>query len=118
LAVVLTNTSDRTILFRKAPGPDNGDEFMDVEMTDDQGNRLPRTKYYRLLRHEEVDVLYVGGSVQKKLVKPSETLKDGIVISKLFDLGRAGKYTVRVIRRDEISTTLVTSNTITVTVSN
>jgi hypothetical protein len=46
------------------------------------------------------------------------TLKDGIVISKLFDLGRAGKYTVRVIRRDEISTTLVTSNTITVTVSN
>jgi hypothetical protein len=118
LAVILTNTSDRTIFFRKLPGQDDGERFMDVEVTDDRGNVPARTRYYRVLRHEDTDDVIWGGYVQKKLVKPGESLNDGMIVNRLFDLARPGKYTVRVIRRDEATKTLVMSNTITVTVSN
>jgi hypothetical protein len=114
------NTSDQRIFFRKAPGQALGELFMDADVKDEQGNPLPRTKYYQILRNEDgpgskrqpAEELTSGGSVLKKFLKPGETLQDGIVVSKLFDLSRAGKYTLRVQRRDESRQTLVTSNSI------
>lgn len=125
VSISLINTSNQRIFFRKAPGQAFGERFMDVEATDDQGKSLPRTKYYHGLRTEDGDgnrrqpteELAIGGSVSKKFLKPGETLQDGIVVSKLFDLSRAGKYTIRVQRRDEGSKSLVMSNTITLTIS-
>ena len=58
-----------------------------------------------------------GGSVHKRFLKTGETLKDGIVVTKLFDLNRAGQYTVRVQRRDDATRSVVVSNKITLTTS-
>src|SRR5271165_4183531 len=125
VTVILTNTSRETVLFRKSFAQDEGELFMDVEVKDDRGNPLPRTKYYRLLRQDyssdfprQPDEEFIaGGSVHKYFLKPAETLKDQIVVSRLFDLSRVGKYTIRVQRRDQGTKSLVTSNSITVTVS-
>jgi len=129
VTVILTNTSSVPVFFGKSFAQDEGELFMDVEVKDDKGNPLPRTKYYRVLRHEdaydcerqangECTLRVVGGgSVRKKFLKPNETATDGIVVSRLFDLSQPGKYTIRVQRRDESTKSLVTSTTITVRVS-
>jgi hypothetical protein len=108
ITIDIVNTSGQRALFRKAPGQEEGELFMDVEVKDDLGRPLPRKPMGELIS---------GGSVQKKFLKPGEALKDGIVVSKLFDLSRIGKYAIRVQRRDEGTNSVVTSNTITVTVS-
>jgi hypothetical protein len=88
VSISLMNTSDQRVFFRKAPGQALGEIFMDVEAKDEQGNPLPRTKYYHVLRNEDSDdykrqpteELTMGGSVLKKFLKPGETLQDGIVV--------------------------------------
>ncbi len=100
VTINLMNISDQTVLFRKSFAQDKGELFIDVEVRDDQGNPLPRTKYYRVLRQEDnydferqpngelTMQVAGGGSMQKKSLTPGETLKDGVVVNRLFDLSR------------------------------
>jgi hypothetical protein len=108
IAINIVNTSSQRAFFQKALGQENGELFMDIEVKDGHGNPLPRRPTGEFI---------AGGSVQKKFLKPGETLKDGIVVSKLFDLSQTGKYTIRVQRRDAGTNSIVMSNTITVAVS-
>jgi hypothetical protein len=129
ITIILRNESDRAITIQKAYAEDAGEMFMDVEVKDGQGKSVPKTKYYRVLRREDeyeptvqptgevIQRVLGGGSVHKRLVQPGQILKDGMIISQLYELGRAGKYTLRVERRDLTSKMLVTSNTITVTLT-
>jgi hypothetical protein len=125
ITIRLENVSGQKLLLRKAPGQEQGELFMDVDVEDEHGHPPPRTKYFRVLRgiggddpargpNEE---LLQAGSIQKKVLGPGESLTDGIVVSKLFDLSRPGNYTIRVRRHDQGSDTIVVSNTIAVTVS-
>jgi hypothetical protein len=122
--IALTNTSDQAVLIRKSFAQDAGEVFMDVEVKDDQGNQPPRTKYYRRLRQEggydsemsPDEEFLVSRSVKKIFLKPGETIEVGIVVNRLFDLDRPGKYSVRVQQRGEGAKSAVASNTITVIV--
>jgi hypothetical protein len=110
ITISITNTSNRTVFLRTGTGQGDDELFSDIEVEDDLGHRLPRRPTGDL----------VAGSryIKKTFLKPTETLKENIVISKLFDLSRSGKYTVRVQRRDPDTNSVVTANIAIVTVPN
>jgi len=124
VAILVKNVSDRDISFSRSPAEDRGELFTEVEVQDADNNPLPGTEYYRLVKGKKKDRPKEGanfepmgfhGSVIQFTLKPGETLKDGVVVSKLFDLGQPGRYSIRVTKVDMATKTSVTSNTITVT---
>jgi hypothetical protein len=127
--ITIKNTSDHEIDLERSVRLDLGEWFTDVEVSDEKGNALTETKYYRLLRGKPVpdderqrDGAYVPRAQQvfglvRYAVKSGETLPDGLVLNKLVEFRGPGKYTVRVSRRDETSKVRVVSNSIVVTLT-
>lgn len=127
--ITIKNTSDHEIDLPRSVRTDLGEWFTDVEVSDEKGNAMPETKYYRVLRGKDTydNEPRPDGKFAPKVqqtfglsgysVKPGANLRDGTVLNKLVDLTRPGKYTIRVRRRDEGTKLSVTSNTITVTLT-
>jgi hypothetical protein len=126
--IVFKNTSDRVISLPRSPAEDRGEIFCDIEMRNADGKVVPETKYYRALNgksnveteskpNAKFEPVTFHGSIVVFDLKPGETLKDGLILNKLFDLTVPGKYSIRVQRRDDATKSLVTSNTATVTIS-
>ena len=127
--IIIRNISDGDIDLPRSVRLDLGEWFTDVEVSDEKGNMMPETKYYRVLRGKDIydseprpDGKFVPKTQSQQglsgySVKPGETLRDGLVLNKLVDLTRPGKYAVRVRRRDEATKVWVTSNAITVTLT-
>jgi len=107
---------------------EKGEQSYEVEVRDEQGNKMPETKYYRVVRGKEKDdapqpdgkfsgPIYIGGSLLGKTVEPGGTFPDGMILNKLVVIATPGKYTVTVRRFDDAAKSYVSSNSITLTVT-
>jgi hypothetical protein len=121
-----TNTSGRDVALARTVGVSQGELFSRVLIQDDRGRAVSSTKYGRELMGKGATPQGPGpyyvhpdarGSIIGFEVPPGETLKDGMILSRLHDLSRPGRYTVQVERFDETTMTFVKSNKITITVT-
>lgn len=109
--VTLRNISDRQIAMSKS----DGSAYL-VEVRDGQGRVARDTDLGRKLKDPGTVVV---SSAPILPLKPGESLKDEIVVSKLYEMSGPGQYTVSVARPvpGELGTGLVHSNTITITIT-
>jgi hypothetical protein len=123
--IVYTNVSDHEIELVWVYGA-VGEFFNRVEIQDDRGLAVASTKYGHDLPGRDVaprgpGPYYVSrgsmGSLWFKRMPPGKTLQDAIILTKLHDLSRSGRYTVQVERFDETTKTFVKSNKIAITVT-
>jgi hypothetical protein len=124
LSIVYTNTSEQEIELVRNTGP-GGEFFNRVLVQDERGRPAPLTKYGRDLtaaevtgpsRHNYLPRDFSGGLLFLRM-PPGKTREDAIILSKLHDLSRPGIYTVQVERFDEMTKTFVSSNRLTITVT-
>jgi hypothetical protein len=123
LLVVTTNTSGRNILLwaERADREQAGSGYqIDVRRTNgtppdtDFGQRAKaRTDVPR----DATSAQFVDQSGEKFVLKPGESWTDTILVNDLYDLRQPGDYTIQVERFDPATSTMVKSNTITVTVA-
>jgi dipeptidyl aminopeptidase/acylaminoacyl peptidase len=112
VSITLKNLSDHQIFFGHRPGRDTPEYSFRVEVRNAAGHVVEETAYGReaMQRQESqsptVDYLQPGGTVV-------ETAH----LTKLVNLSRPGRYTVRVYRKDAESKTVVRSNEITLNVT-
>jgi peptidyl-Lys metalloendopeptidase len=106
---LLTDTRGTEVIYRVdvkdegAKAPPDGKLKRDLKGLEDPAYLTPDTP-----THFGVYVL---------TLKPGESITDPIIISKLYDMTRPGKYSIQVERRDENSYIFVKSNVITVTIA-
>jgi len=98
---------------------DQIDLFYKTYVYDENGNLAPETKYGRRVRtgrddpgETTIDVF----SAATRYLQPGESKTDEILLNKLYDLSKPGKYTVHVEGLDSARRT-AKSNTITITVA-
>lgn len=127
--ISVKNTSDHEIDLPRSVRLDLGEWFTDVEVSDEKGNALTETKYYRLLRGKPVpndeprrDGKFAPRAQQRLglsgyTIPPGGTMPDGLVLNKIVEFRGPGKYTVRVSRLDEATKVRVVSNSIVVTLT-
>ena len=114
----LTNTSKEEIYISREKSDELGEFNYGVEVRDLQGKKQKETKYFRKLQTDE-DLpgeysIIVSSPWQFKL-NPGESLEDGVIINKLFNISEPGKYAIQVERLDEQVKTKVKSNKMMVT---
>jgi hypothetical protein len=121
VGITLTNISKRQISIFKVNG--NGQAELagfDVDVRNTDGNTPPETKYHKKIKTgedaqgETSQVVVSGGYIS---LNSGESVKDEIVVTRLFDLSSPGSYKVQVEKMDEQSKVVVKSNVITVTVT-
>jgi hypothetical protein len=127
VSIVLKNISSHPVDFWRSPRPDLGEEFNRVEVRDEEGNAVPETKYYRIIRGKDKNEMLrpdgkfspmIGNvSVAGKTAEPGEVFRDEMVLNKLVEIGLPGKYVITVRRLDETTKSFVSSNAITLTVT-
>jgi hypothetical protein len=117
LQITLTNTSNREIALSKAPGdlPQAESEYS-IKVLDSQGREVPDTDYGQKIKQRKI---LVSRSRVSWTLGPGESLKDGAIISKLYDISHPGKYTGQVMRSipPQLGKGTVKSNIIQVTVT-
>jgi hypothetical protein len=126
LFVVKKNTSERTISIYRAVSPDSdqGGWVYKVTVRTEDGAQVPETRFGKAVQPPETH----GGSASSSTsamvgsggyipLAPGQTVTDHINVSKLYELSRAGRYTLQVKEFDPGSGTFVESNLVTVTVS-
>jgi hypothetical protein len=117
IKILITNKSDHEILLGKPAGKAGQGEFLNlIEVRDERGNAVPKTRYYRQIRGEEYVPVGVYLSTIGFSVKPGESMEEEAIVSKLYDLDKVGKYRIQTQHDDPDNKALVKSNTITVTV--
>jgi len=119
LKILLTNLTEHQIGLESLPGVEFEYSF---DVLDSQSRKAPLTRYGRALNgtpdtgDERHDCGDCSGFSQE--LEPHEKITDEIAVSKIYDLTRAGKYTIQVSRpQGDSSHTIVKSNTITVIIS-
>jgi hypothetical protein len=120
ITILLKNVSDHEIGIPRSPGENRGESFHDLEVRDEKGHLTPKTKLRREVEEHGTANGEIGlpmGSVFTQTLKPSETLKEGIVVTNIYDLTKPEKYIIQCQRFDDDSNTIVRSNKITVTVT-
>jgi hypothetical protein len=111
--ILYKNTSDHAITLPRSPSPEQGEFLNVIEMRDQMNKRAAETDYGKCLRESggEGDMTVVVFTLQ-----PGETLKDGVLLNKMYDLSRPGKYTIQVLKTDPDNRTTAKSNKLTITV--
>lgn len=116
--ITLTNTSDHEIRLGKAPGnlPQAESEYS-IEVRDSKGHLAPDTDYGHKVREKKI---WFYRSRDSFNLQPGESLKDGTVITKLYDLSRQDRYTITVSRPipEQWGKGTVKSNSINITIIN
>jgi hypothetical protein len=118
--VIFTNTSKNHIVFASgAKRQDQGETDYKVEVQDETSKRALETNYGHKLRTGEdppgQHTVIVGSSVTFD-VPPRGTVKNTILVNKLYELSKPGKYEIHVERLDDAGGALIKSNAITITV--
>jgi len=88
---------------------DQGGWVDKVDIRDENGQEPPQTEYAK-----RIEVGSDGGYIP---LAPSKVFRESINVSKLYDLGRAGTYVIRIQRFDEETKTFVKSNEVRVVVT-
>jgi hypothetical protein len=122
IKIVLTNMTDHEILIGRYNHPDGPEFEYRFDVRDSQNREVPLTKYGRALNGtpDSGDERHDCGDCSSfvETVEPHQTTYDEIVISKIYDLSKPGKYIIQVSRQQaEASHMIVKSNTITLTIS-
>jgi hypothetical protein len=119
LQTLLTNTSSHDIVAGKGHGDDQGEEAgYRILVSDAEGNSPPETRLSRVITGTDPHPpqLYTKVGVPIHL-SPGQTLKDGLVVNKFYDLRKPGKYTIQVKYMDRQTRMTVKSNKLTITVA-
>jgi hypothetical protein len=101
--ILVTNISKHVIAFDDADVPALGEANFSVDVFDAQGKLAPRTMVGKARRGEkpspgESEIGFTGNDIQRNL-KPGETLKETVAVSKLYDI-KPGVYNIEVSRPD------------------
>jgi len=122
LKIVLTNLTGHEIEIGRFLAYDGPELEYSFDLRDSQDRKVPLTRYGRALNgtpdkgDERNDCGDCAGFSEG--VGPHETTYDEVVVSKIYDLGKPGKYTIQVSRfQGNGSHMIVKSNTITLTVT-
>ncbi len=121
--VIFTNTSKANIVFASgAKREDQGELDYTVHVRDSSSARAPETKRGHLLRTGEDspggETYLIISSTMNIDVPPGGTVKREILLNRLYDLSKPGKYTIQVERIIGASAVLTKSNVLTITVEN
>lgn len=115
--IKVTNTSNQQISLAKAPGnlPQAESEYS-IDVRDSGGREAPLTDYGRKIKEKKIIVSMSRDSLH---IEPGESQNDGVIVTKLYDLSRPGKYSVRVAREipPRWGGGIVQSNTINITIT-
>lgn len=114
LRITLTNTSEKDLGFRQRARADEAEWDYSIDVRDEKGDAVNQTNFGR--NRLQIMTMF---SARVKTVNPGQSLKEGVTLSKLFDLTIPGRYTVQVSRhaQDNDSGQLVKSNTATIIVT-
>jgi hypothetical protein len=95
----------------RSPDPSEAEMFYTVEVHNKDGKDAPETEYGQNVN--------TTGSVLKEFLQPGETMKEDMILGRLFDLSIAGVYEVQLSRRipDDPDGGTVKSNKITIAVT-
>jgi hypothetical protein len=109
--VELTNSSDKTVSSMSVDYP----QYYSLDIRDEQGFPVPETEFTREL-HRPGHRAFGGGLLLE--YKPGDSWKEQVTITRYYEMGRPGKYTVQLERKlpEELGVGTVKSNTITITV--
>lgn len=124
LHVTITNTSDRTLGFGRYPGvaPDDGGRYR-IEVRDARGRTPPPSAYAHSMRHSQRrrPPPFIQSSTVTVNLKPGQSFADWVSVTRFYDLGRPGKYTIWPLRPvrpwQRAGGSFVRSNKVTVTVA-
>jgi hypothetical protein len=112
--VKLTNTSKKSILVSQDMTK-KAEFFYTIYVHDAGGNEPVKTDRHRGFRREELSTGFTFNNFPVEL-EPGKSVQDETNITALYEIDRAGKYTIQVERLDNDSKTTVKSNTIIITV--
>jgi hypothetical protein len=107
----MTNLAAHQILFAHRPGSQTPEYSFTIVVRNAAGHVLEETEYGREARQRQLTEDRTVDYVQ-----PGQSLVQTAHLRKLVNLGRPGRYTVRVSRRDPASHEVVESNEITLNV--
>ena len=112
IALTLKNVTTHTIVFTDT----NSACDYAVDVRDSAGLPAPPTEYKRTLK---CDTKLVDGRNIIVSLKPGEFRQEQLIITRVRDLGRPGKYSVRVLRKfpNEIGDGIAESNTIVISIT-
>jgi hypothetical protein len=121
--VVLRNVGDQAVNLTSAPKVFNGSvgevHFYRATVRDGKGDPAVYTAFGKKIWGEDAapGALFEGSGILLQPLNPGEEDKHFLMINKLYDLSKPGKYTIQVTRLDLEGTKIqLKSNTITVTV--
>jgi hypothetical protein len=119
LTAVTTNTSDHEVRFARSFAPREEVSDYDIDIKDSEGQTPPLTEAYSRLREHPTAR---WGSYSTYALLPGKSFEEELIVTKLYDLNRPGKYTVSVLRGQRPTwqtqgKAAVRSNTITITVA-
>jgi hypothetical protein len=123
LRILLTNLTDHQIQIGRLLHPLGQENEYSFDVRDNQGRKVPLTRYGRAVNgtpdkgDEGQSCGDCSGFGQD--LDPHEKVTDEIVISKIYDLTKPGRYTIQVGRPHRVSReseTIIKSNTITLTI--
>lgn len=120
LEVVLKNASSSNLLYgSRSKREDQGETDYKVEVQDETSKRAPETNYGHKVRTGEdppgQHTVIVGSSMTFE-VPPGGTVKNKILVNKLYDLSEPGRYEIHVERLDDAGGASIKSNATTFTV--
>lgn len=120
LKIVVTNTSNHEMLLERPVGIYQGEILNRFEVRDEKGSPAVKKPYYRLLTGEPMTSYpqeeYLR-DMTGSMVKPGESVIEEVILNKLYELDKPGKYTIRVEHTDPVTQMPVKSNTITLTIT-
>lgn len=111
LKIIFANNTGKDLHYAVG-GPARGGPAFDIDIRDGEGKPVPETTYG--LKMHGKDPRPFSGSVFSTTVHPGETIEQELILSKEYDLNKAGKYTVQVKEKNSVFQN-VQSNTITIT---
>ena len=118
IEVTWKNTSDRPIL--AAPDIPTAETKYKVYLEDEKGDLAAETEMGRRLRtgrgEQGQETVTVGQMGLLRYLQPGETMNEEIILNKLYDVSKPGRYTVRVQSQGEPDG-FAKSNTVIITVT-
>jgi hypothetical protein len=97
--IVQRNVSNEQFLVSEAKYPSEAETWFKIYLRDQDGNLAPETKHGRRVRLGKDDpgetTIFVGGASIRQL-QPGDSVTHRIILNRLYDLTRPGKYTIEI----------------------
>ncbi len=115
IRIALTNTSTRKLSVLHEKANEIGERVgFSLDVRDANNIQVSLTAYGKAYYNHELALV---GAPYYADVRPGQTLEDWIVVSKLYDLSKPGKYKIQVQRTDEDTSVVVKSNVLNIMIA-